>query len=501
MSSTAFRTQLWINGAYVNAKSGDTFVTLNPATNSPICSVQAAGAEDIDAAVAAARACLNSPNWGYASTGAQRAAVLRKLGAIFVEKKAEIAELDSLDQGKPLREANADMDDAITACEYFAGLAESREEEIVDNGTEGVFQTRIVHEPIGVIGAITPWNYPILMALWKIIPAIACGCTVVLKPSELAPLSCIWLGEMCQQAGLPDGALNIVPGLGHPAGSALSNHTGVDKLSFTGSLPTAQKIMMGAAGGPRALSLELGGKSPLIVFDDAPIEATVDWILTGVLWGSGQVCSSTSRVLLQSGIREKVMARLLERIAAVKIGDSLSAEFRAYEGAAMGPVVSKGQYDKIWGFIDEAKAAGCNCVYGGERAMTSALGEGYFIPPTVFVDVPESSRVWRQEIFGPVLCVRSFETEEEAVAIANDTDYGLAAAVFGADATRCDRVARAMRAGITWINCCQPAFIQCPWGGVKSSGFGRELGKWGMEEFTSVKQLTSCASGHSWELW
>jgi len=498
--STAFRTQLWINGAYVNAKSGDTFVTVNPASNSPICSVQAAGADDINDAVAAAAACLNSPNWGYASTGPQRATILRKLGEVFTAKKSEIAELDSLDQGKPLREANADMDDAISACAYFANLAEKREEEIVDNGTEGVFQTRIVHEPIGVIGAITPWNYPVLMALWKVIPAIACGCTVVLKPSELAPLSCIWLGELCKEAGLPDGALNVVPGMGHPAGSALSNHKGVDKLSFTGSLPTAQKIMVGAAGGPRALSLELGGKSPLIVFDDAPVDATVDWILTGILWGSGQVCSSTSRVLLQRGIRDKVMERLLERLAAVRIGDSLSAELRAFEGPAMGPVVSKGQYDKIWEFIDEAMEVH-TCAYGGRREMTAALGEGYFIPPTVFVDVPMTSRVWREEIFGPVLCVRSFDTEAEAVAAANDSEYGLAAAVFSADAARADRVARAMRAGITWVNCCQPAFIQCPWGGVKNSGFGRELGKWGMEEFTSVKQLTSCASGHQWELW
>ena len=278
----AFRNKLWISGKYVDAIKGGTFVTVNPATTQPICDVAAATAEDVDLAVKAAKAALNGPNWGYASTAAQRAAVLRRLGDVIVANRAEIAKLDSLDQGKPLREANADLDDAITACNHFAQLCEDRQEETVDNGTGGAFTTKIHHDPIGVVAAITPWNYPFLMAIWKVVPALACGCTIVLKPSEYAPLSCLWLGELLQQAGLPDGVLNVVPGLGHTAGAALPIHEGIDKVSFTGSLPTAQKIMQAAAMGPRGISLELGGKSPLIVWEDADVNATVDWIITGM---------------------------------------------------------------------------------------------------------------------------------------------------------------------------------------------------------------------------
>jgi betaine-aldehyde dehydrogenase len=259
--------------------------------------------------------------------------------------------------------------------------------------------------------------------------------------------------------------------------------------------------MMAAALGPRAVSLELGGKSPLIVFEDAAVDAAVDWIITGILWGSGQVCSATSRVLLHADISEAVIKKLLERVAAVKIGASQSEEMLAYEGPCMGPVVSRAQYDKIWNYINEAASAGMKVLYGGDVSAVASLGEGYFVPPTIFYDVPTDSRIWKEEIFGPVLCIRTFTTEEEALAISNDSEYGLAAAVFSADLERCQRVAKAFRAGIVWTNCCQPAFIQAPWGGVKRSGFGRELGRWGLEEFTSVKQVTSCASGHQWSLW
>jgi len=259
--------------------------------------------------------------------------------------------------------------------------------------------------------------------------------------------------------------------------------------------------MMAAAMGPRAVSLELGGKSPLIVFEDAAVEAAVDWIITGILWGSGQVCSATSRVLLHANISEAIIKRLLERVAAVKIGASQSEEMLTYEGPSMGPVVSKAQYDKIWNYINDAIGDGVKVLYGGNISIVASLGEGYFIPPTIFSDVPTDSRIWKEEIFGPVLCIRTFTTEEEALTIANDSEYGLAAAVFSADLERCQRVAKEFRAGIVWTNCCQPAFIQAPWGGVKRSGFGRELGRWGLEEFTSVKQVTSCASGHQWALW
>ncbi len=502
-----YKTQLFINGKFVDPVKGGKFTNFNPATGAPICEVSNSTSEDIDIAVKAARACLEGPSWGYKSTGKQRAIVLRKLGEIITNRKDELARLDSLDQGKPLREALADMGDAITACDHFANLAEeqdTKQNEVIENGTNGDFTTTIILEPIGVIGAITPWNYPLLMGIWKVVPAIAAGCTIVLKPSELAPLSCILLGEMCYEAGLPAGGLNIVPGLGPDAGGPLSNHPDIDKVSFTGSVPTAQKIMMAAAMGPRAISLELGGKSPLIVFEDSDINSAVDWIITGILWGSGQVCSATSRVLIHTSLKDALINRLIERVSAVKIGNSSSEEMVNHNGPSMGPVVSKGQYEKIWAYINNGVKDGVKVIYGGNKSVLDTglqSSGGYFIPPTIFVDVPVDNTLWKEEIFGPVLCIRGFSTEEEALSIANDSIYGLAAAVFSADATRCDRVTRGLRAGIVWKNCCQPAFIQAPWGGYKKSGFGRELGRWGLEEFTGVKQVTGCAMGFNWGLW
>ena len=259
--------------------------------------------------------------------------------------------------------------------------------------------------------------------------------------------------------------------------------------------------MAAAALGPRPVSLELGGKSAMIVFEDADVEGVVDWMMTGILWGSGQVCSATSRVFLHTSIRSLVVARLLARVALVKMGDSLSEEMRKHTGPAMGPVVSLGQYDKIWTYIEEARQEGISILCGGVKPTDPALANGYFIPPTVMVDVPTTSRVWREEIFGPVLCIREFATEEEAVREANDSPYGLAAAVMSEDPLRCARVARALRVGVVWHNCSQPCFIQAPWGGCKQSGFGRDLGRWGVEEFTNVKQITSCKNGFHWGLW
>jgi betaine-aldehyde dehydrogenase len=398
------------------------------------------------------------------------------------------------------------MGDAIAGCDHFAMLAEELDAkqgtEKIDNGTGGDFDTTILYEPIGVIGAITPWNYPFLMGIWKCLPAIAAGCTVVLKPSELAPLSCMVLAELCSQAGLPPGALNVVTGLGADAGAPISNHPDIDKISFTGSVPTARRIMAAAAAGPRAISLELGGKSPLIVFEDAELDAAVDWIITGIIWGSGQVCSATSRVFVHADVKAALMEKLFDRLSKIKIGNSLDEDMISHSGSGtMGPVVDANQYNKIWDFINSAKASGLNPVYGGDKTLVSHLPKGYFIPPTVFDEVPLTARIWKEEIFGPVLCVRQFTDANEAIHEANNSCYGLAAAVFSKNLARCEDVTRKLRCGIVWKNCCQPAFIQAPWGGVKQSGFGRELGRWGLEEFLSVKQVTSCAPGYQWGLW
>jgi betaine-aldehyde dehydrogenase len=482
------------------------FSNYNPATNNVICEVANATTEDVDLAVKAATECLNSSHWGYKSTGFQRAVVLRKMGEIFARRKDDFAVLDSYDMGKPLREALADLGDVITACEHFADLAEQREahqNEVIENGTGGDFVTKIALEPIGVVGAITPWNYPLLMGIWKIIPALAAGCTIVLKPSELAPLSCLLLGEVCNEAGVPAGAVNIVSGLGADAGTPLASHEGIDKVSFTGSVPTAQKIMALAAAGPRAISLELGGKSPLIVFDDSDIPAAVDWILTGILWGSGQVCSATSRVLVHEAIYEQLLAMLVIKLDGIQILPSLSERARSFAGPTMGPVVSQGQYARVLAYLAAAEQEGLQAVHGPKQQpeLKPKLGDGYFIAPHIFRDVPTTSKLWKEEIFGPVLCLRAFSDEAEALHLANDSIYGLAAAVFSADEQRCDRMCAGLRVGIVWKNCCQPAFVQAPWGGMKKSGFGRELGRWGLDEFTSVKQVTSCAPGFQWGLW
>eukprot|EP01039_Chlorochromonas_danica_P010206 gene10206-11295_t len=503
----AYRTQLFIDGDYVDPVKGGTFDNYDPTTNEVISKVANATAEDVDLAVQAAQRCLESAEWGYRSTGAQRAVYLRRMGEIFTRRKEEFARLDSFDMGKPLREALADLGDAITACEHFAQLAEEQDRhqaEKVENGTGGDFETTILLEPLGVIAAITPWNYPLLMGIWKVLPALAAGCTVVLKPSELAPLSCLLFGEVAQEAGLPRGALNILSGWGADAGGPLASHPGIAKVSFTGSVPTARRVMALAAAGPRAVSMELGGKSPLVVYEDGDIPAAVDWILTGILWGSGQVCSATSRVLIHSSIYDEVQKLLLEKMRALPLLPSLGAEALALHEAgrpSLGPVVSRGQRDRILDFLKTAEKEGLKALCGPEDQKELQARPGYYIAPHLFVDVPCDSLLWREEIFGPVLCIRSFETEEEAIRLCNDSVYGLAAAVFSKDLDRCDRFARQVRVGIVWKNCCQPAFVQAPWGGMKQSGFGRDLGRWGVEEFSNVKQVTSCAAGYQWGLW
>jgi betaine-aldehyde dehydrogenase len=493
---------LYIGGKWVAPSSTETFSNFRPTTGDVLCEVAQASAEDVDKANKAARACLESDAWGYKSTGAQRASVLRAFGKILISRKKDIATVDSIDHGKPLREAEADIDDAIGACEHFALLAEQQDrdqDEVIDVGDKN-WNVTIRHEPLGVVACITPWNYPFLMAIWKVVPAIAAGCTIVLKPSELAPLSCLLLADLLSEAGLPAGALNVLNGVGATTGAAITAHPGFDKISFTGSVPTARRVMAAAAMGPRGISLELGGKSPLIVCEDGgDMDAIVDWVLTGILWGSGQVCSATSRVLVHESLMEELVKRVVEKALSVPIGDTQS-ENAMGDSPFMGPVINKVQYDKIWNYIDEAKTAGYS-VFGGERDTVASLGNGYFVPPTIFVDPPIDSRVWKEEIFGPVLCMRSFSSEAEAVKEANNTTYGLAAAVFSTNTETLKRITSNLRAGIVWTNNCQPAFIQAPWGGVKQSGFGRELGRWGLEEFTAVKQVCGCENGFKWDLW
>jgi betaine-aldehyde dehydrogenase len=441
--------------------------------------------------VKAARRAFDQDGWPKLS-GAQRAKYLRAIAKGIRNRQEEISRLESIDNGKPFPEAMWDVGDAAGCFEYYAGLAEeldkNPEEKI--QLSDGRFTSKAVKEPIGVAGAIIPWNYPLLMAAWKVAPALAAGCTVVLKPAEVTSLTALELAAIAHEAELPAGVLNILTGSGSIAGQAIIDHKGVDKLAFTGSGPIGSQIMAAAARDIKRVSLELGGKSPFVVFDDADIEQAVEWIMFGIFWNQGQVCSATSRVLVQNGIYDKLLTRLIEETNRIKVGNGLD------EDVLLGPLVSKRQHEQVVAAIEAAKAAGATVAAGGTRP--EGFDKGYYLRPTILTDVPLDSDAWVEEIFGPVVCVRAFETEEEAVELANDSRFGLAAAVMSKNDARAERVAAAFRAGIVWINCSQPTFTEAPWGGYKQSGIGRELGRWGLDNYLETKQVTKLVSEEPW---
>ncbi|MFL5011620.1 aldehyde dehydrogenase family protein [Rhizobium sp.] len=485
------RSELYIDGHWVKPAKGGTCEVINPATEEVIHRIAAATAEDVDFAVKAARRAFDRGGWPKL-TGAQRAGYLRAIADGIRARQAEIARLEVLDNGKPFPEADWDVADAAGCFDFYAGLAEQ-----LDNNPEEAialpdqrFTSKAVREPIGVAGAIIPWNYPLLMAAWKVAPALAAGCTVVLKPAELTSLTALELAAVADEAGLPAGVLNIVTGAGSIAGQAIIDHRQVDKLAFTGSGPVGSKIMAAAARDIKRVSLELGGKSPFVVFEDADIDKAVEWIMFGIFWNQGQVCSATSRVLVHEAIYRRLLERLVEETNRIKIGNGLD------EGTLLGPLVSKRQYDQVVAAIEGARKAGATVACGGTRP--EGFDRGFYLGPTVLTDVPLDSDAWKEEIFGPVVCVRAFKTEEEAVDLANDSRFGLAAAVMSKDDARAERVAAAFRAGIVWINCSQPTFTEAPWGGYKESGIGRELGRWGLDNYLETKQITRFASEDPW---
>ncbi len=483
--------KLFIDGQWLAPVKGGTFPVVNPATEEVIHQAPAGTAEDIDLAVKAARRAFDTGPWPRMS-GRERAVYLRAIADKILERKQELGRLEVLDNGKPLPEAVWDMEDTAGCFSFYANLAE----ELDENPEEPIalseprFSSKVVREPIGVAGAIIPWNYPMLMASWKVAPALAAGCTMVLKPSELTPLTALELAAIAEEVGLPAGVLNVVTGLGPDAGQPLSEHPGVDKLAFTGSVPTGAKIMAAAARDIKNVSLELGGKSPFVVFADSDIEKAVEWIMFGIFWNQGQVCSATSRVLVEESLYPALLERLVAEAAKIRIGDGLK------DGTLLGPLVSKGQHDKVLAMIERGRAEGATIAHGGKRP--EGLDTGYFLEPTILTDMGEDNFVWREEIFGPVVCVKTFRDEADAIRMANDSKFGLAAAVMSKDKARCERVARAFRAGIVWINCSQPTFTEAPWGGYKQSGIGRELGKWGLSNYLEVKQITAFNSDEPW---
>jgi len=483
-------TCLYIDGRWQRPVRKGSLPVINPATEAVLHQAPAATYEDVDKAVQAARRAFDTGDWPQ-STGEQRARYLRAIAEGIRARQTILAQLEVQDNGKPLPEADWDIADAAGCFDFYADLAEQ-----LDGAKETIqladarFTAKAVREPVGVAAAIIPWNYPLLMAAWKVAPALAAGCTMVLKAAEQTPLTALELAAIAHEAGLPAGVLNVLTGTGIDAGQPLAEHAGVDKIAFTGSVPVGSKLMALAAKDIKRISLELGGKSPFVIFDDSDIEKAVEWIMFGIFWNQGQVCSATSRVLVQQGLYPALLERLVHEAQKITIGNGLDA------GVLLGPLVSGTQHARVLAAIEAARAAGAVVACGGARP--AHLDKGYFVQPTVLTDVPLDSSAWREEIFGPVVCVRPFATEEEAVQLANDSRFGLAAAVMSADDARCERVARALRAGIVWVNCSQPTFTEAPWGGYKQSGIGRELGRWGLDNYLETKQITRYASTDKW---
>lgn len=478
------REEMFIGGNWTGSAEGRRLEVIDPATEATIATVPAATAPDVDKAVAAARTAFDSGPWPRLS-GAERAATLRRVADLIEARAGDIAEIEMRDNGKPRAEALLDIGDAAHTFRYYADMAETERTETV-TPVDPRYVSKVVFEPVGVVAAIVPWNFPFLMSCWKVAPALGAGCTMVLKPSELTPLSALVLAEILAEAGLPEGVFNVITGFGLEAGKPLAAHPGVDKIAFTGSVPTGSALMQQAALDIKRISLELGGKSPFIVFEDADIERAAEWIAYGIFFNQGQVCAATSRVL----IHEAIYAPVLDAVAAyarkIVIGSG------AADGTQLGPLISAAHREKVEGFIVAGLRDGARLVAGGKRP--DHLATGYFLEPTIFADVPVTSTIWTEEIFGPVVAIRAFTSEDEAISLANDSRFGLAAAVMSDDSDRAERVAAALRAGIVWINCSQPAFVEAPWGGFKQSGIGRELGRWGYENFLEPKQITRFAA-------
>jgi betaine-aldehyde dehydrogenase len=472
--------KMFIDGEWREAESQQTRPVLNPANGEVIAYAPEGAVADARAAIHAARRAFEEGVWSGLSVQ-ERASYLFKIADKIDEYADELTQLETMDNGKTLREAGFDVADAAACFRYYAGLITKP-----DGQTYHVadpMQAMVVREPVGVCGLIVPWNYPLLMSVWKIAPALAAGNTIVFKPSEVTPVTPTKLFEIFEEVGLPKGAANMVLGAGPVVGNEIASHPEVDMISFTGGTKTGKHIMKTAADTMKKVSLELGGKSPNIIFADADFETAVDYALFGIYAGAGQVCSAGSRILVEEKIYERFVARFVERAKQIKVGpgDDSNSE--------MGPLVSKEHLEKVLHYIELGKKEGATIACGGKQIKSKGLEKGYFVEPTVFVDVNQEMKIVQEEIFGPVVVIQKFKDESEAVKLANSTIYGLAGGVFTNDGAKGLRVIKKLRAGITWVNSYHPTYNEAPWGGYKQSGIGRSLGTFGLEEFQEIKQI------------
>lgn len=470
--------QLWIDGKFEDGESERELY--NPATGKVLTKVSEASTKQVEKAITAARKAFDKGPWPRL-TAAERSQFLFKIADKLDENKEELAQLETLNGGKPIRESRYDVADAANCFRYYAGLITKPTGQQVEVPAPSF--TTVVREPIGVCGQIIPWNYPLLMAAWKLAPALAAGNTCVLKPSEYTPLTAIRLAEILSELELPNGVVNIVLGAGPTVGQPIAESTLVDKIAFTGSVKTGKLIASSALTNLKKVTLELGGKSPMVVFSDFDLDTAVDYALFAIYCNAGQVCSAGSRMIVEESIYDDFVKKMAARAKKIKLGAGLD------ENTEMGPLVSEAQFKRVMEYIELGKKEGAKLEAGGDKPSNKDLSNGYFVNPTIFSNVKPDMRIAQEEIFGPVVVIEKFKTEDEAIELANDSQYGLAGAVFSNDITRAHRVVKAIRAGITWVNVYHNTYTECPWGGYKQSGWGRELGIAGLEAYTELKQI------------
>jgi len=476
--------KLLIDGTWIEARSGKTFPVYDPSTGTVLANVAEAEAADVDKAVKAARKAFDDGPWPRMSPS-ERGRILWKLADLIEKRSEEFATLESLDNGKPLAVARAaDVPLTVDMFRYMAGWATKLTGTTIPISFPGDYLSFTLREPVGVVGQIIPWNFPLLMAAWKLAPALATGCTIVLKVAEQTPLTGLLLGELCQEAGLPDGVVNVLAGYGETAGAALAAHEQVDKVAFTGSTEVGKLIVKAAAGNLKKVSLELGGKSPVIVLDDADVEQVIPGAAGAIFFNHGQCCCAGSRLMIHKDIFDKVVAGVSDQARNIKLGPGLDPETQ------MGPLVSDEQFQRVTGYIRSGVEQGAEVVTGGEKGSDNG---GYFVQPTVLTKTSPDMKVVREEIFGPVVCAQPITDDDlEAIArVANDTPYGLAASVWSRNISKANKLAKRVRAGTVWINCHNVFDASLPFGGYKQSGWGREMGEFVLNNYTEVKAVTT----------